>query len=67
MVKKKKNNNIDIPPVPREAIAAVRGERIFWNCCGASWRGPFHERRAAGGWIDSSYPKLTFFKHARFR
>jgi len=29
MVKKKKTNHIEIPPVPREAIAEVRGEEDF--------------------------------------
>jgi len=29
MAKQKKTNHIEIPPVPREAIAAVRGEEDF--------------------------------------
>ena len=29
MAKQKKNNHLVIPPVPREAIAAVRGEEEF--------------------------------------
>jgi hypothetical protein len=29
MAKQKKTHHIDIPPVPREAIAAVRGEEDF--------------------------------------
>ena len=29
MAKPKKTNHIEIPPVPREAIAAVRGEQDF--------------------------------------
>jgi hypothetical protein len=36
MAKQKKTNRMDIPPVPREAIAAVRGRRIFWRCCGGA-------------------------------
>jgi hypothetical protein len=29
LIVKKKNNNVDIHPVPREAIAPVRGEEDF--------------------------------------
>jgi len=29
MAKQRKPNHIEIPPVPREAIAAVRGEEDF--------------------------------------
>jgi len=29
MARQKKNNRSIIPPVPREAIAAVRGEQVF--------------------------------------
>jgi len=40
MAKQKKTNQIVIPPVPREAIADVRGEEDFVELLGESWCGP---------------------------
>jgi len=56
MTKPKKPNHIEIPPVPREAIAAVRGRRIFWNCCGGGLRCPLHEPINVGRMRDGPMP-----------